>query len=174
MAILKLTQQHSWLLGAGAGFVGLCAMVNVAAAQEEQVIPEQAPAAVATPAPEATPKEPEEKVRTGAIASTGRFGTTGGVDVDSAGASPGDEPSVVAASISRKNRTECIAKIINNGKKSYSVSFTVLGEDHRGNRVINRSFSGSVASKGTLERQISGCRDDLNLSVTLNSAKSGR
>ena len=124
--------------------------------------------------PEATPKEPEEKVRTGKIASTGRFGTTGGVDVDSAGASPGDEPSVVSASISRKSKTECTAKIINNGQKSYSVSFTVLGEDHRGNRVLNRSFSGSVASKETLERQITGCRDDLNLSVQLNSAKSGR
>ncbi len=169
MGIQKLSQQHSWLIGAGAALVGLCALSSVALAQEE---PEVVPTVAATPAP--TPTEPEEKVRTGKIASTGRFGTTGGVDVDSAGASPGDEPSVVSASISRKSKTECTAKIINNGKKSYSVSFTVLGEDQRGSRVLNRSFSGSVASKGTLERQISGCRDDLNLSVQLNSAKSGR
>lgn len=169
MGIQKLSQQHSWLIGASAVLVGLCAFSSVAISQE---VPEEVPAVAATPAP--TPKEPEEKVRTGKIASTGRFGTTGGVDVDSAGASPGDEPSVVSASIVRKSKTECTAKIINNGQKSYSVSFTVVGEDHRGNKVLNRSFSGSVASKATLERQVTGCRDDLNLSVQLNSAKSGR
>lgn len=178
MGIQNRTQQILWRVGVSAMVVGLCTLGSVAVAEpvakDEVAPPQEVPAAAATEKPAEVVKEPEEKVHTGTIASSGRFGTTGGVDVDSSGASPGDEVSVVSASIVRKSKNECVAKLNNNGKKTYSVSFTVIGEDRRGNKVISRTFSGSVAPKGTLERQVNSCREDLNLSVQLNSAKSGR
>lgn len=131
------------------------------------------PPPTADPA-KAVPAKKEEKpevIKTGVIASSTKTGAFAAVDVETSGAAPGDEQSVIAASIIRKNRDECVARLINNGGKSYSVSFNVEGVNARGAKTLNKSYSATIAPKATIERQIGRCDEDLNLAVNLRSAK---
>lgn len=116
-------------------------------------------------------EEKKELVKTGVIASSSTIPDRGAVDVETSGSSPGDETSVVTGSISRTGRTECTAKIINNGEKSYSVSFAVEGTNKRGAKVLSRYFSATVKPKGTVEKVVTGCAEDLNMGVNLKSAR---
>lgn len=116
-------------------------------------------------------KEEKEKVRLGIIASQGKFADNTNIETDSVGAVPGDEVGMITGAIARKSKSECIARLQNAGKKGYSVSFEVIGTDKSGNKVLSRSFSGTVRAGGSFERNVSGCRDGLNLAVNLRSAK---
>ena len=116
-------------------------------------------------------EEKKEVVKTGVIASSSTVPDRGAVDVETSGSSPGDDTSVVTGSISRTGRTECTAKIINNGEKSYSVSFAVEGTNKRGAKVLSRYFSATVKPKGSVEKVVSSCPEDLNVGVNLKSAR---
>ena len=116
-------------------------------------------------------KKKDEVVKTGVVASSSRIGNHASVNVQTSGDAPGDETSVIAGSISHSGRDVCIARIVNNGEKEYSVSFSVEGRDERGSKVFDRYFSGTVKAKSTFERQVSGCDPKLNMAVNLKSAK---
>lgn len=122
------------------------------------------------PAEKASDK-PEEKVKTGIIASTSTSPGSISIDVDTSGSSPGDDINVISASISRVKKNECVVKLTNGGEKTYSVSYAVEGVNKRGMKTLSKSFSASVAPKATKENSVSGCNEDLNLSVNLKSAK---
>ncbi len=148
------------------------AQSEVTEEQEAEVVPEGGQAqSESTESAEPKKEEEKEPVRTGTIAGSGRFKETKGINVDSSGSSPGDEPSVISGAVSRKSQTECVAKIVNSGKKRYSVSFKVVGVDARGSKVLDKSFSGSVSPGSTLEKTVSSCKTGLNLSVDLRSAR---
>ncbi len=115
--------------------------------------------------------EKPEKVKTGVVASSLTTGRPTGINVETSGSSPGDEVSAVSGSISHGKKNQCIARIINNGKKTYSVSFSVEGINKRGLKVLSRYFSATVAPKGVAERNVDGCQEDLSLSLNLKSAK---
>ena len=122
----------------------------------------------------AVPDKKEEKpevIKTGVIASSTKTGSFAAIDVETAGASPGDEASVIAASVLRPKRDQCIAKVINNGSKPYSVNFSVEGVNARGAKVVNTSYSATIPAKGSIERQIARCDSDLNIGINLRSAK---
>lgn len=115
--------------------------------------------------------EKPEKVKTGIIASTITTGRPTAIDVETSGSSPGDEVSAVSGSISHSKKNTCIARILNNGKKTYSVTFSVEGINKRGLKTLSRNFSATVAPKGVAERSVDGCHEDLSLAVNLKSAK---
>lgn len=116
-------------------------------------------------------KPAEEKVITGVIASTATTGKPGAINVETSGSSPGDEVSAVSGSISHGRKNECIARILNNGTKTYSVTFTVEGINKRGLKTLSRNFSATVAPGGIAERSVDGCHDELSLTVNLKSAR---
>lgn len=133
---------------------------NAAFAEEEQEEVEQKPV-----------EQKVEKVKTGIVASTETTGKPSAINVETSGSSPGDEVSAVSGSISRGKKNECIARILNNGTKTYSVTFSVEGVNKRGLKTLSRNFSASVAPKGVVEKKFGGCNEDLSLYVNLKSAK---
>lgn len=117
------------------------------------------------------PPEVKEKVKLGVVAGTFKTGQAKSLDVESGGAVPGDDDSVVTGSVSHVDATTCVAKMSNAGKKTYNVSFVARGSLRNGAEDFSKSFSGKVAPGETLEKRISGCRAELNLSIELRSAK---
>ncbi len=115
-------------------------------------------------------KEKEEKVVTGVIASQGRYGQFAHVAVETAGSSPGDEGGVLSGSVVWTKGDICKATITNNGEKSYSVSFAIVGVDGRGTKAFRKTGSGTVAPKGSITREVTGCKKDLNLALDVTSA----
>ena len=136
-----------------------------------------APEVEASPTPEETPdgknakKEKEEKVVKGVIASNGRYSQFASVAVNTEGSSPGDEGGVISGSVNFVKEGLCRAVVMNNGEKSYSVYFAVIGTNARGTKVFSNTGSGIVAPKQKLEKDVTGCRKDLNLALELRSAK---
>ena len=130
-------------------------------------------AAIAQDAPKKDePPKVEEKVQTGTIASTGRYGGgTTGLDINTDGATPGDEQNVISASVSQIGREECAATITNTSvTSSYSVSFKVVGRNERGVKLLDKSYSASLKPKQSVQRTMD-CPADANLEVVLQSAK---
>lgn len=113
----------------------------------------------------------EDKIKTGVIASTGTTAQSASINVDTSGSSPGDEVSAISGSVSRVKRNECVARVLNNGTKTYAVSFAVEGINKRGLKTLSKSYSATIAPKGVAEKNVSGCNEDLDLYVNLKSAK---
>ena len=146
------------------------------------VPPADAPSVTSTPStnpgtPAGTSPEPEmtvapkEVVKTGTIAASVRTGQSAAVDADTSGETPGDESNAIGASIGRAGKDVCVAKVTNNGKKTYSISFNVVGEDRNGGKPLNQYFSATLKPKSSVEKQVTRCDPALNLSVVLKSAK---
>jgi hypothetical protein len=129
------------------------------------------PVPTATNAAPAAQETPPEKVRTGVIASDTKTGQFAAIDVDTGGDSPGDEVNPITASITRGSDDECTAKVTNNGKNTYSISFAVAGTTRSGSKPLNSTYSATLKPKETVERRVSRCDKDLNLAVVLKSAK---
>ncbi len=107
-------------------FLALTALTQVAVRQAIAEDPAPPPSADLSKAkPEATP-EKVETIKTGVIASSTKTKAFAAIDVETSGSAPGDETSVIAGSVSHVKRDECVAKVINNGDKTYSVSFNVV------------------------------------------------
>ena len=159
------------LLGFYYLILGLAFVVSVASVS----IAQPAPAGgvdTAEEAKKAKEEEPEPVAKSGEIiASSGSTGRFAAIGVGTIGAAPGDDQSVIGASVSRGKGDSCVAKIINSGKKSYSVSFAVVGKTQSGGNAFRRSFSATVKPGGSVERSVSGCSEDVNVGVVLNSAK---
>lgn len=116
-------------------------------------------------------KEKEEVVKTGVIASSTKTGSFAAIDVETSGASPGDEASVISASIVRGRDNECVARVTNGGAKTYSVSFAVVGTTQSGSKPLNNTYSATLKPKAVVERTVNRCAADLNLAVVLKSAR---
>ena len=116
-------------------------------------------------------EEPKETVKTGVIATNTRTKDFAAINVETSGAAPGDDVSVVSGSVLRPKREECIAKVINNGNKTYSVSFSLIGTNKSGRKALERSFSATLKPKESVERLVTSCDDELNVSVVLKSAR---
>ena len=115
----------------------------------------------------------QETVKIGVIASQRSIGGGGAsaIDVETAGAAPGDELSVIMGSVAPSGNGKCLATVTNSSEEnSYSVRFAVEGYNERGNRTLHRNFSAMIRPKSTIERTVS-CRDNLNLQVKLKSAR---
>jgi len=141
--------------------------VGAAIADDDQPPPAADPS-------KAVPEKKEEKpetIKTGVIASSTKTGSFAAIDVETSGAAPGDEASVISASVLRPKRDVCIAKVMNNGTKPYSVNFAVEGVNQRGAKTLNTSYSATIPPKGSIERQIPRCDSDLNIGINLRSAK---
>lgn len=124
-------------------------------------------AAAQTPA---TQSEAKENVQTGTIASTGTYGQATSVDVQTDGASPGDEANVIGASLERLSRSSCEVTLKNASEKnSYTATWEVVGLDESGRRQLFKSYTASISPKGSVTRSF-GC-GDYNLQVNLKSAK---
>ncbi len=151
--------------------LGLMCSVSFAVAQPATAQPEEGkPIAPPAPSASATP-EKKEVVKTGVIASNTRTGAFAAIDVVTSGAAPGDEASVISASISRTKRGQCVARVINNGTKTYAVSFAIVGTNKQGAKALNHPYSATVKPKETIERLETRCDDELNLAVLLKSAR---
>ncbi|MFN8391530.1 MAG: hypothetical protein U0136_14675 [Bdellovibrionota bacterium] len=137
-------------------------------AAKPSAAPTAQPTASGAPQAEATP---EKKIKPGVIASSTKTKDFAAIDVDTSGAAPGDEANPITASISHVKDDNCVAKVINNGEASYSVSFQVVGTDPRGSKPVNQTFSATIKPKGSVERTVSRCSGNLNLAVVLKSAK---
>jgi hypothetical protein len=124
-------------------------------------------------AEEAKKKKEEEKevVKTGIIASQVNAGLSQSVDVSTDGSTPGDESGVIAANVSVLDRNTCVVRVINNGKKSYSVSYELIGKDLAGSKKFTRFYSSSIQPGKSVEQRASGCGGKLNLFVDIKSAK---
>ncbi len=120
----------------------------------------------------AEPSKVEEKVQTGTIASTGRFGGgVTGLDISTDGATPGDDQNVISASVSQIGRGECQATITNTSNvNSYSVSFKVVGRNERGSKLVDKSYSASLKPQQKVTRQMD-CPAEANMEVVLQSAR---
>lgn len=115
------------------------------------------------------PKEAEEVVKTGIIAVSANVGSRGPFGIETKGAAPGDEQSVITGGISRTGKDTCAVTVTNKSEQnSYSVSLSVLGYDQRGTRRLTRSFSARLAPKGTETKQVK-CQN-YNVEVMLKSA----
>ena len=166
----ELRSKTSFSLGAIAAgtLVVMTALPALAQNTPPPVPPPAPPAAAATAA--ATP-EVEENVKPGVIASSTKTGSFAAIDVQTSGSSPGDEANVISASIAQKGGNECVAIVTNNGAKTYSVSFQVVGTTASGSKPLNSSYSATLKPKQSVERLVSRCDKDLNLAVVLKSAK---
>ncbi len=117
-------------------------------------------------------KQPEESVKKGVIASFGRHREATAVDTATTPAQ-GDEQSAISGSVSR-NKNNCVAKITNNGKNSYSVSFAVKGTNPRGTQTFRRSYSASLKPSEEVSREMN-CQKDDNIEIEiLTSRKTSR
>lgn len=105
------------------------------------------------------------------IASSGATGNFAAVPVASNGSAPGDNPSVLSASVNRTKGNNCVAKMINSGKKTYSVYFAVVGSQMNGSQVFRRTYSVTVKPGSSVERTVNGCGDVPNVNVVLSSVK---
>jgi hypothetical protein len=115
---------------------------------------------------------PEEKVMTGIIASTAGQGQSGAVQVETGGASPGDDTSAISGGVSNMGG-KCSATLRNASEKnSYRVSFDVIGIDKRGRRAMRKGYSGRIAPKGDLTKTFS-CKPDHTMQLKLKSAVKG-
>lgn len=127
----------------------------------------------ATAAGDGAKKKEEEKevVQTGILASQVNAGLSQSVDVSTDGAAPGETPGVLAANVSVVERGTCVVKVMNNGKKSYSVSYELVAKDYSGNKKFTRFFSSTLRPGKSAEQRTSGCDGKLNLYVDIKSAK---
>lgn len=116
-------------------------------------------------------EEEKEVVQTGILASQVNAGLSQSVDVSTDGAAPGDTAGVLAANVSVVERGTCVVKVMNNGKKSYSVSYELVAKDYSGNKKFTRFFSSTLRPGKSAEQRTSGCDGKLNLYVDIKSAK---
>jgi len=116
-------------------------------------------------------EEVKETVKTGVIATNTRTKDFAAVNVETSGAAPGDDVSVISGSVLREKRGQCVGKVINNGNKTYSVGFAVIGVNKDGRKEMERSFSATLKPKASAERLVTTCDDDLNVSIVLKSAR---
>lgn len=117
------------------------------------------------------PEGPKETVKTGVIATNTRTKDFAAIDVQTSGAAPGDDVSVISGSVLRPKRGQCVGKVINNGNKTYSVGFSVVGVNNEGRKEMERFFSATLKPKASAERLVTSCDDGLNVSVVLKSAR---
>lgn len=151
------------------------ASLSALAAAPAYAQPRPNPGSVPTPekkveVEEKKEKKEKEKVQTGVIANTGTTGVSGAIDVQTSGASPGDEKSAITGSVSSVSRTQCVATVSNASKNStYAVRFEVLGRNQRGANTFSKSFSATLRPEGSVSKEFR-CNPDDNLSVELKSA----
>lgn len=130
----------------------------------------KAPAPTAT----STSKENERadnstKLKTGVIASYGKF--AGGKSLDALSDSPemGDDVSPIASNIKRINSNTCIVTIHNNSEKdSYKIAYDVQGLDGKSKVKFQRYYSATLAPGKTTENRVT-CHKSLNMQIVLKS-----
>lgn len=127
----------------------------------------------ATPPPSDKPadaKAKEEPIATGVIANSGSVPTGSAVDVNTQGATPGDEASVIQGSVSQASRGKCSATVTNGSEENtYSVRYRVVGTDERGNSALKKSFSAVLKPSQSQTREVS-CKPEYRMQIVLLSA----
>jgi hypothetical protein len=150
----------------------LCTLVAVFLFCASAVIAQQAEnAADKERAPAVQKEQVEENVRTGIIAGSTRVRDSRAFNVETGAAAPGDETSVIYASVSYVGNDRCEAKVTNNSpENAYSVSFRVIGQDRRGSEALRKSYSASLKPKESVTRSLR-CKKEYSMAVVLKSAK---
>ncbi len=154
---------RSFFLSGRCFVIHLTMLLHSAGAQTPQVSFE--------PQPTGTVNAIEEHVSTGVIATQGHFGQFAHINVDTGGGSPGDAKSVLSGSIDRESEDICVAKIVNNGQKPYTVHFSVEGFDEAGERIFVRTRRAQLKSGEAVAKKVFDCVATGNLSLNLLSAK---
>jgi hypothetical protein len=139
-----------------------------------QVVPPVAAEdAAGTPAatPEAAKEEEKpELINTGVIANSGSVPTGSAVNVSTQGAAPGDESSVIRASVSQASRGKCVATLSNGSEtNTYSTRFRVVGTNESGAQAVKRTFAATLKPGQEITRDVT-CKPEYSMSVVLVSA----
>lgn len=122
-------------------------------------------------AEEKAPSKDPEKLKSGVIASFGSAKNVAAVDVPVVDQSPGEQPTPVTASVSRKGQSRCVATVTNASTESaYSVNFDVIGNDTSGRITSRRNFTATVGAGKSETREVTCGRDD-SMQVVLKSGR---
>ena len=122
-------------------------------------------------------KKKEVKLEPGVIASSGQFskaasvGTSGKMQLDPVPEGEAGSQMPIRASISKDKKGRCRVSLTNiSSEDTFSVRFKLVGEDDKGSRVLNRSYSATIRSGQSINRQ-TGCRSAKNYRVELVSGR---
>ncbi len=167
---LNFSQKQSRVIGYSL-LVSLALVIIPVALAQDSKADSSASGSVSSEEVVRTKSEKEvEKVKTGTIANTGTFVSSGAVDVQTAGASPGDAKSPITGSITPEGRRRCLATVKNSSKENaYSVRFKVQAKNDRGTKTVNKSFSARLSPGASTSRTFT-CDPDDSMSVILSSA----